>query len=63
MKSPVYIRPETCPRWCRLLEIGSVSHVTACDARIDASSAVVITAGAQPFDEVCAACAEILEPT
>jgi hypothetical protein len=59
MKPPVYIRPETCPRWCRLLKIGAVSHVTACDARIDASSAVVITAVAPPVDEVCAACAEI----
>lgn len=50
----VYIQPIGYPRACRLLTIGTDSHVTGCLARIPADEPVVLSAS-QPA-EMCSAC-------
>lgn len=56
MTSPVFIRPASTPRFCRLLTVGEVSHVTACRARMPAEEPVVITATVPPPSLFCGAC-------
>lgn len=52
----VYIRPVGYDRYCRLLTIGVVHHVTACGAKIDATDAVILTA-TRPSPELgCSVC-------
>jgi hypothetical protein len=53
--TPIYLSPAGYPRWCRLRELGEVTHVTACGARIAAGEPVLLAA-APPMDERCGAC-------
>lgn len=54
--SVVFIRPVGSVRFCRLLTIGTVSHITACLARIDATEHVELTSAEPPPELLCIAC-------
>lgn len=54
--APVFIQALGDTRWCRLLTVGVVSHVTACRARIAADRPVLLTSTAPPAPLLCAAC-------
>lgn len=56
MTAPVFVQPVGYPRWCRLLTIGVVRHVTACLASIPADELVLLTATEPPGDLLCSAC-------
>lgn len=57
----VFIQATVYSRFCRLLTVGSVSHITACLGRIDATTSVVITATTPPPELFCSACRADLE--
>lgn len=56
MTAPIFCQPPGHPRWCRLLTIGVVRHVTACRAPISADEPLLLTATEPPLDLLCSAC-------
>lgn len=61
MRGAVFIRPVGYPRFCRLLTIGCVTHVTACRARLGATEPVILTPTTPPPQLFCSACRAELE--
>jgi hypothetical protein len=54
--SPVFIRPVTYPRFCRLLVVGVTRHVTACRGSLDVDEPLLLTATEPPPELLCSAC-------